>query len=176
MLLITGASESRTAGMGNFQDLDQVALARPVCKLARHARPPGADRPGCARGIRGCPERPPRAGSSHHSRGCAIRLRRCHERAGWADRVRGGKRRRPQVARRGAAARHGAGHSTFTGRWPSSSERPSTSWPEPSAPCWSQAAACSMPTPGTPSASSSKLSTTVCHTDLGPRSGEPSHA
>src|SRR6516164_7023022 len=35
MLLITGASESRTSGMGNFQDLDHVALARPVCKLAQ---------------------------------------------------------------------------------------------------------------------------------------------
>jgi acetolactate synthase-1/2/3 large subunit len=34
MLLITGASDSRTAGLGNFQDLDQVALARPLCKFA----------------------------------------------------------------------------------------------------------------------------------------------
>jgi acetolactate synthase-1/2/3 large subunit len=40
MLLITGASESRTAGLGNFQDLDQVALARPVCKLARRVDRP----------------------------------------------------------------------------------------------------------------------------------------
>ena len=40
MLLITGASDSRTAGMGNFQDLDQVALARPVCKLARRVDRP----------------------------------------------------------------------------------------------------------------------------------------
>jgi acetolactate synthase-1/2/3 large subunit len=35
VLLITGASESRTAGMGSFQDLDHVALARPVCKLVQ---------------------------------------------------------------------------------------------------------------------------------------------
>jgi acetolactate synthase-1/2/3 large subunit len=40
MLLITGASDSRTAGLGNFQDLDQVALARPVCKLARRVDRP----------------------------------------------------------------------------------------------------------------------------------------
>ncbi|HZW32710.1 MAG TPA: thiamine pyrophosphate-binding protein [Isosphaeraceae bacterium] len=40
LLLITGASESRTAGMGNFQDLDHVALARPVCKLARRVDRP----------------------------------------------------------------------------------------------------------------------------------------
>jgi acetolactate synthase-1/2/3 large subunit len=40
MLLITGASESRTAGMGNFQDLDHVSLARPVCKLARRVDRP----------------------------------------------------------------------------------------------------------------------------------------
>ena len=35
VLLLTGASESRTAGMGNFQDLDHVALARPVCKMVQ---------------------------------------------------------------------------------------------------------------------------------------------
>lgn len=35
MLLITGAGALRTAGMGHFQDLDQVALAKPVCKYAR---------------------------------------------------------------------------------------------------------------------------------------------
>jgi acetolactate synthase-1/2/3 large subunit len=40
MLLITGASDSRTAGMGNFQDLDHVALARPLCKLARRVDRP----------------------------------------------------------------------------------------------------------------------------------------
>ncbi len=40
MLLITGASETRTAGMGNFQDLDHVSLARPVCKLARRVDRP----------------------------------------------------------------------------------------------------------------------------------------
>jgi acetolactate synthase-1/2/3 large subunit len=40
MLLITGASESRTAGMGHFQDLDHVAIARPVCKLAQRVDRP----------------------------------------------------------------------------------------------------------------------------------------
>jgi acetolactate synthase-1/2/3 large subunit len=35
MLLITGAGALRTAGMRHFQDLDQVALAKPVCKSAR---------------------------------------------------------------------------------------------------------------------------------------------
>ena len=35
MLLFTGASDSRTTGLGNFQDLDHVALARPICKLAQ---------------------------------------------------------------------------------------------------------------------------------------------
>ncbi len=40
VLLLTGASESRTAGMGNFQDLDHVALARPVCKLAQRVDRP----------------------------------------------------------------------------------------------------------------------------------------
>jgi acetolactate synthase-1/2/3 large subunit len=40
LLLITGASDSRTAGLGNFQDLDHVALARPVCKLAQRVDRP----------------------------------------------------------------------------------------------------------------------------------------
>jgi acetolactate synthase-1/2/3 large subunit len=40
MLLITGASDSQTAGLGNFQDLDQVALAQPVCKLSRRVDRP----------------------------------------------------------------------------------------------------------------------------------------
>jgi acetolactate synthase-1/2/3 large subunit len=40
VLLITGASESGTAGMGNFQDLDHVALARPVCKLVQRVDRP----------------------------------------------------------------------------------------------------------------------------------------
>ncbi len=40
VLLLTGASESRTAGLGNFQDLDHVALARPVCKLAQRVDRP----------------------------------------------------------------------------------------------------------------------------------------
>jgi acetolactate synthase-1/2/3 large subunit len=34
MLLITGASSSAGLGRGAFQDLDQVALARPICKYA----------------------------------------------------------------------------------------------------------------------------------------------
>jgi len=40
VLLITGASESRTTGMGNFQDLDHMALARPVCKLVQRVERP----------------------------------------------------------------------------------------------------------------------------------------
>jgi len=40
VLLITGTSESRTAGMGNFQDLDHVALARPICKLVERVDRP----------------------------------------------------------------------------------------------------------------------------------------
>ncbi|MBI3921866.1 MAG: thiamine pyrophosphate-binding protein [Armatimonadetes bacterium] len=35
MLLITGAGAFRTTGMGHFQDLDQVALSKPVCKYAK---------------------------------------------------------------------------------------------------------------------------------------------
>lgn len=35
MLLISGSGALRTTGMGHFQDLDQVALAAPVCKYAR---------------------------------------------------------------------------------------------------------------------------------------------
>jgi len=35
MLLISGAAASATAGMGHFQDLDQVSLARPITKLSR---------------------------------------------------------------------------------------------------------------------------------------------
>ena len=35
MLLITGAGSHITAGMGHFQDMDQVAVARPVTKFAR---------------------------------------------------------------------------------------------------------------------------------------------
>jgi len=40
VLLLTGASSSGTAGMGNFQDLDHVALARPVSKLAQRVDRP----------------------------------------------------------------------------------------------------------------------------------------
>ncbi|MBM3499157.1 MAG: thiamine pyrophosphate-binding protein [Armatimonadetes bacterium] len=40
MLLITGASDSATAGRGNFQDMDSVGLARPLCKYSA-----GVDRP-----------------------------------------------------------------------------------------------------------------------------------
>ena len=35
LLLISGAGDFRTAGMGHFQDLDQVALAAPATKFAR---------------------------------------------------------------------------------------------------------------------------------------------
>ncbi|MFA6108003.1 MAG: thiamine pyrophosphate-binding protein [Candidatus Latescibacterota bacterium] len=35
MLLVSGAGPLRTAGLGHFQDLDQVTLAAPVCKYAR---------------------------------------------------------------------------------------------------------------------------------------------
>ena len=34
MLLITGSSAIRTAGLGHFQDMDQVALAKPVTRFA----------------------------------------------------------------------------------------------------------------------------------------------
>ncbi|MCY3766701.1 MAG: thiamine pyrophosphate-binding protein [Gemmatimonadetes bacterium] len=34
MLLITGSGPSSTAGLGHFQDLDQVAIAAPLCKYA----------------------------------------------------------------------------------------------------------------------------------------------
>ena len=34
MLLITGSGSSGTAGLGHFQDLDQVAIAAPLCKYA----------------------------------------------------------------------------------------------------------------------------------------------
>ncbi|MFH1268022.1 MAG: thiamine pyrophosphate-binding protein, partial [Planctomycetota bacterium] len=40
VLLLTGESASHTAGMGNFQDLDHVALARPVCKRAQRVDRP----------------------------------------------------------------------------------------------------------------------------------------
>jgi acetolactate synthase-1/2/3 large subunit len=35
MLLISGAAAASTAGMGHFQDLDQVTLARPITKFSR---------------------------------------------------------------------------------------------------------------------------------------------
>jgi acetolactate synthase-1/2/3 large subunit len=35
VLLFTGASNSSTSGMGNFQDLDHVSLAQPICKFAQ---------------------------------------------------------------------------------------------------------------------------------------------
>jgi len=40
LLLITGASEQSDYGLGHFQELDQVALAAPVCKLARRVTNP----------------------------------------------------------------------------------------------------------------------------------------
>src|SRR6202035_2411665 len=35
MLLVSGAAAASTAGMGHFQDLDQVSLARPITKFSR---------------------------------------------------------------------------------------------------------------------------------------------
>ncbi|MFH1568678.1 MAG: thiamine pyrophosphate-binding protein, partial [Gemmatimonadota bacterium] len=35
MLLLSGAGPRRTAGLGHFQDMDQVAAARPLCKYAQ---------------------------------------------------------------------------------------------------------------------------------------------
>ena len=35
MLLISGCASTQTRGMGNFQELDQVEMAAPVCKYAR---------------------------------------------------------------------------------------------------------------------------------------------
>ena len=40
MLLISGSAALRTAGMGHFQDLDQVALASPVSKFSRQIDSP----------------------------------------------------------------------------------------------------------------------------------------
>src|SRR5215470_11187797 len=41
MLLISGAAASRTAGLGHFQDMDQVALAQPLTKYSRAIDHPG---------------------------------------------------------------------------------------------------------------------------------------
>ena len=35
MLLVTGCGDTATMGLGHFQDVDQVALAEPICKYAR---------------------------------------------------------------------------------------------------------------------------------------------
>src|SRR5258708_25142878 len=35
MLLISGSASTATAGMGHFQDMDQVTLARPLVKFSR---------------------------------------------------------------------------------------------------------------------------------------------
>ncbi len=40
MLLITGSGPFRTSGLGHFQDLDQVAIAAPLCKYAETIRHP----------------------------------------------------------------------------------------------------------------------------------------
>lgn len=40
MLLITGSGPSGTAGLGHFQDLDQVAIAAPLCKYAETVHHP----------------------------------------------------------------------------------------------------------------------------------------
>jgi acetolactate synthase-1/2/3 large subunit len=42
MLLISGCSPQETRGMDNFQELDQVAMAAPVCKYASMVRQPQA--------------------------------------------------------------------------------------------------------------------------------------
>ena len=39
-LFITGSAATQTMGKGHFQDLDQVALAAPVCKYARTINQP----------------------------------------------------------------------------------------------------------------------------------------
>jgi acetolactate synthase-1/2/3 large subunit len=44
MLLISGAGATGTAGRGHFQDLDQVALARPITKLSQSIDSAGATR------------------------------------------------------------------------------------------------------------------------------------
>src|SRR5579864_3886587 len=44
MLLLSGASATGTAGKGHFQDLDQVALARPITKLSQSITSAGATR------------------------------------------------------------------------------------------------------------------------------------
>src|SRR5215471_4480316 len=41
MLLISGCGALKTRGLGHFQDLDQVALAAPVCKCSRLVELPG---------------------------------------------------------------------------------------------------------------------------------------
>ena len=41
MLLITGSGPAGTAGLGHFQDLDQVAVAEPLCKYAKTIHHPG---------------------------------------------------------------------------------------------------------------------------------------
>lgn len=59
MLLITGAGALRTAGMRHFQDLNQVALAEPVCKYARvidvPERVPQFTHEAFAAAVTGCP-------------------------------------------------------------------------------------------------------------------------
>ena len=38
MLLVSGCSPQRTRGMDNFQEIDQVGMAAPVCKYASMVR------------------------------------------------------------------------------------------------------------------------------------------
>ncbi|HEX8984053.1 MAG TPA: thiamine pyrophosphate-binding protein [Bryobacteraceae bacterium] len=40
MLLVSGAGELRTAGLGNYQDMDQAAVAAPLTKYSRVVDPP----------------------------------------------------------------------------------------------------------------------------------------
>jgi acetolactate synthase-1/2/3 large subunit len=41
MLLITGATDSATSGRGHFQDMDTVAISRPLCKFVQWVDRPG---------------------------------------------------------------------------------------------------------------------------------------
>lgn len=40
MVLISGAASTATEGKGHFQEMHQVAIAAPLCKVARHVREP----------------------------------------------------------------------------------------------------------------------------------------
>ena len=66
MLLISGCSPQETEGADTFQELDQVAMVKPVCKYAakvHHHRGAAATGDHC---IDDGGERPAGAGASHH--------------------------------------------------------------------------------------------------------------